>query len=132
MIKKRTKKFFAAVIIIITAGLLYYLIIKLTGFAIPCYIRKITGLYCPGCGVTGMCISLLKMDFAGAIKHNFAIVTLLPFLLYIFGVVSYRYIRYCTKNMKKQENILIWIMIGYMIIFGVLRNLPMFSFLTPY
>ena len=40
------------------AGLLYGIFVSYTGLAIPCLFRKVTGLLCPGCGVTGMCVAL--------------------------------------------------------------------------
>jgi len=68
--KKRLLKFSTAAIILVAAGILYYLIVSFTGFAIPCVFRKITGLYCPGCGVTGMLTHIVRLDFKGAFECN--------------------------------------------------------------
>ena len=45
------------------AGLLYGIFVSYTGLAIPCLFRKVTGLLCPGCGVTGMCVALVHLNW---------------------------------------------------------------------
>lgn len=51
-------------------GLAYYIWIRATGLAIPCFYLKTTGLLCPGCGMTNMFLALAKLDFAGAYRCN--------------------------------------------------------------
>jgi hypothetical protein len=46
-------------------GLAYYIITQLTPLRIPCLFQKITGLACPGCGISHFCIRLLHLDFLG-------------------------------------------------------------------
>ena len=49
------------------AGLFYLLICNLAGRPlIPCMFHQITGLYCPGCGVSRMCLALFRLDFVSA------------------------------------------------------------------
>ena len=61
------------------AGLLYGIFVSYTGLAIPCLFRKVTGLLCPGCGVTGMCVALLHLNWKGAFFcHPVLFVLLLP------------------------------------------------------
>ncbi|MDY3861362.1 MAG: DUF2752 domain-containing protein [Ruminococcus sp.] len=130
--KLRIKKLTLAAVILIAAGLFYLAVNKLTGFAIPCVFHLVTGLYCPGCGVTGMIISLLHFDFLGAFKHNVAIITALPALLYLFIAALVRYIKTGQTTLTRFQNILLYILIGYFIVFAVLRNIPYFDFLAPY
>ena len=47
-------------------GLAYFLLTQLTPLRIPCIFQKITGFACPGCGMTHLCMQLLRLDFAGA------------------------------------------------------------------
>lgn len=132
--KKRTFKLLSATVILIVAGVLYYFINKFFGLSIPCPIRFITGLYCPGCGVTGMCISLLELDFVGAFFYNPAIMTALPIFIYFIVTFIYRYIKTGNLKPKKIENIILYVLIIYLLIFGVIRNipLPVFEFMRPY
>ena len=55
---------------ILALGLGYAAFIHLTGWAVPCLFRQVTGLKCPGCGVTSMCLALLRLDFAAAFRWN--------------------------------------------------------------
>ncbi len=54
---------------LLPAGGLYALFVHATGLMIPCPFRLITGLKCPGCGMTHMCMSLLRLDFKAAVKQ---------------------------------------------------------------
>lgn len=43
-------------------GMLYAVFIKITGISIPCLFREITGLKCPGCGITTFFMNLLFLS----------------------------------------------------------------------
>ena len=62
-------------------GLAYYIVTQLTPLRIPCLFQKITGLACPGCGISHFCIRLLHLDLLGAAKENLAITLLSPLWL---------------------------------------------------
>ena len=53
----------------VAAGFAYYMLARFH-FAVPCIFRTITGLKCPGCGVTHMLINMVQMNFAGAFAAN--------------------------------------------------------------
>ena len=57
----RKKRLAAAVGLILAAGLGYAAWVRATGLGVPCPFHALTGLYCPGCGIT-RCLSAL---FAG-------------------------------------------------------------------
>lgn len=130
--KKRLLKFSTAAIFLVAAGVLYYLIVSFTDFAIPCVFRKITGLYCPGCGVTGMLTHIVRLDFKGAFECNQVLFVILPFILYLLGKMLYGYIRYGRLTLKKFDTVLTFVLIGILLVFGVVRNLPPFDILRPY
>lgn len=67
-------------------GLAYYIVTQLTPLRIPCLFQKITGLACPGCGISHFCIRLLHLDFLGAARENLAIALLSPLWLAAFLV----------------------------------------------
>ncbi|MCD8219460.1 MAG: DUF2752 domain-containing protein [Ruminococcus sp.] len=111
-------------------GLAYYALTQLMPFRIPCVFQKITGLACPGCGVTHFCIRLLHLDFRGAAKENLALACILPpwgLLLLIRTILHPRWLR---KNGKLKQGFY-WGCIAVLLVFGVVRNLPGFSFLLP-
>ena len=115
-------------IIAILGFLLYYLLNLYTGFAIFCPFHKFTGLYCPGCGVTRMLFSLIKLDFYQAFRYN-----PLVFILLIIGII-YLLIKFILKKFNiiiKVPNYVWYILIIIVIIYGILRNIPEFSWLAP-
>ena len=44
------------------AGLCYYIETQTLGFTLQCPFHQLTGLFCPGCGITTACIALLRGD----------------------------------------------------------------------
>ena len=90
--KARLKKLLMNIFLLGMAGLLYGIFVSYTGLAIPCLFRKVTGLLCPGCGVTGMCVALLHLDWRGAFScHPVLFVLLLPLTaVFILSTVIFR------------------------------------------
>ena len=115
-------------IIAILGFLLYYFLNLYTGFAIFCPFHKFTGLYCPGCGVTRLLFSLIKLDFYQAFRYN-----PLVFILLIIGII-YLLIKFILKKFNiiiKVPNYVWYILIIIVIIYGILRNIPEFDWLAP-
>lgn len=105
-------------------GLVYALWVRLTGLAIPCVFHTVTGLLCPGCGVTRMCLALLRLDLAEAWEANTVLLLMLPVLTVLGIRMAVRYIRVGSTVGPKWEDAVIWVMIALLIIWGVVRNLP--------
>ena len=125
---KKRKTNLKLAIIAILGFLLYYLLNLYTGFAIFCPFHKFTGLYCPGCGVTRLLFSLIKLDFYQAFRYN-----PLVFILLIIGII-YLLIKFILKKFNiiiKVPNYVWYILIIIVIIYGILRNIPEFDWLAP-
>lgn len=115
-------------IIAILGFFLYYLLNLYTGFAIFCPFHKFTGFYCPGCGITRLLFSLIKLDFYQAFRYN-----PLVFILLIIGII-YLLIKFILKKFNiiiKVPNYVWYILIIIVIIYGILRNIPYFNYLIP-
>ncbi len=95
---------------------------------IPCMIREVTGLYCPGCGATRAVISLLKGQWYQAIRYNAIIFIDIPAIA-IICFLDYRF-KGDKKVAKITQALAIFLLI-ITIVFFVLRNLPAFSYLAP-
>lgn len=112
--------------------LIFIILICILGIKIPCPFYMLTGLYCPGCGVTRCILSILKLDFYAAFRYNPLVFILLPF---IFIYVVYKiYIWLFNKKDKltyKLEGYPIYILLIILIIYGILRNTSLFSWLAP-
>ncbi len=97
-------------------------------FFIPCIFHKITGLWCPGCGITRMIISILKLNFYQAFRYNPLLFILTPFFI-IYGVTYY--INWLQNKEFKLPKIIWNILLVIAIIFMILRNIKAFDFLAP-
>lgn len=131
MIKKCIKLFLLCTLSIIFAFVLRYVNIKYN-IGLVCISNKISGLYCPGCGMTRAVFSLMELDFYQAFRYNIFSIILLPILV-VYGLCSG-----CgwifNKNNPVENKIptIFWIIIiVLLLIYGILRNIPMFSFLAP-
>ena len=107
-------------------GIAYGVFVSLAGFGIPCIFYTLTGLKCPACGVTRMAVSLLRLDFVSAFRYN-------PFLLITSPVIAFcliysdvLYIRTGSGRSKWIEGVL-WIETALLLLFGILRNLPIWQ-----
>ena len=118
------KKFIILIILLI----LYLLISSYFHFYISCPFKEITGFYCPGCGITRMLLSILKLDFYGAFRYN-------PLLFISIPIGLYLYIDYLIRKenslYKKIPEKGWYVVIVIFIIYGILRNIPAFDFLAP-
>ena len=104
-------------------GLVYALWVRLTGLAIPCLFYTVTGRLCPGCGVTLMCLALLRWDWAAAWNANPVLLLILPVLAALAVRMAVRYIRTGSTVGLKWENALLWTMTALLVIWGAVRNL---------
>lgn len=107
------------------AGGLLYLKVWLphTHLGIPCPFYTVTGLYCPGCGITRALLALLELDPARAFRFNALAFVLLP--LYAVYWTARR------KGMKRTGGVVMGLMLVLTLAFGVLRNLDAFHWLAP-
>lgn len=104
-------------------GCAYALFCRFTGWGIPCPVHLITGLNCPGCGVSRMLLSLLRLDFAAAFRYNAVLLCMLPILALLFGSWAYRYIRYGSRRSTRAAEVTELTLVGVLLVWGVVRNL---------
>lgn len=90
---------------------------------LPCIFREITGWKCPGCGVTRMCMSIMKMDFVSAFYYNPVVFLMLPTLAVMLIYQSAVFIKKGTMKISKIMEKIIVLMIIILIIFGIMRNI---------
>lgn len=109
---------------VLGAGLLYAAFIALSGWMIPCPVRLVTGLRCPGCGITHVFLGLLHLDFHAAWAANPFVFVLVPMGLLYYLYRSVRYIRTGSRSFTRQENVLLLAAAAAAVVFGILRNLP--------
>ena len=99
----------------------YLVFVLCTGLGIPCPIHALTGLSCPGCGLSRMLVALVKGDPLSAFGYNpFLFVTGPPLLLYL-AVSEVRYIRTGSGRMGGWE-LLLLVELILALALGILRN----------
>lgn len=129
--RNRIKTVMKSILILLGVGMLYALFVTVTGWKIPCVFHEVTGWYCPGCGMTRMCLALMHLDFSLAFRCNPLIFSLLPVFLVVAVYLMLRYIRLGTCQAGKWLNILLVVLVILLIGFGVARNLPGMEMLQP-
>lgn len=85
--RQRLRRLLTGLVLVTAAGMGYALWVNVTHLAVPCLFHVITGLQCPGCGVSRMCLALLRLDLPGAWQANGVLLALLPL---IGGLLVYR------------------------------------------
>ena len=104
-------------------GITYALICIHFGVGIPCPFRTLTGWMCPGCGVSRLCLCLLRLDLAGAWAANPVILLLLPFGMVLAVRLGVRYVKNGSQRLTKAESALVYTACAVLLVYGVVRNL---------
>jgi len=95
-----------------------------------CLFHAMTGLNCPGCGMTRALSALLHGNFLLALKDNaLFVVTLAGMLIWSTGL-AWRKLRNQPVTFNVPPKFL-WTFLAVALVFGVLRNLPGFGWLSP-
>lgn len=125
---------FAGVVLAATAvaagAVLYFFNPSTHGFYPVCRFHQLTGWNCPGCGATRALYALLHGELRLAVKDNALLVLSLP-LLAVWSVrLGWQQLRHQPVAWPASP----WFWFGFLVVatfFGVLRNLPGFSWLAP-
>lgn len=93
---------------------------------LPCFFKKMTGLYCPGCGLTRALHALVHFDLLRAIRMNALFIVSAP----ILGLLTWRFYRPLPAMLeifvKPFANPWPWVFA--VPLFAILRNLPWHPF----
>nr|QGT51180.1 hypothetical protein Firmicute1046_2560 [uncultured Firmicutes bacterium] len=99
--RQQIKSFFLTIIGIGAA-------LTLFSFVVGCPFRRMTGIACPFCGMTRAALSVLRLDFAGAVQYHPLI-----FLLPPLGVIL-------LFHVKQGKRLPQWIFYSVYILLGML------------
>ena len=122
--KQRLRRVLLTYLGLIIIFIAYYFINKTTGFYIPCIFHEITGLDCPGCGITRCLFHLINLRIADAFKANPLVFIYLPFIVAYFIYQSYLYVyQKKDKILVKIPNYVMYILLVITIIYGIVRNI---------
>ncbi len=117
--------------LILAIGFIYIILHYTTGFAISCPFHFATGFNCPGCGLSRMILNILGLNFVKAFRCNPVLFCLSPVFAGFFVWHIYKYIRYGDFTLKNWEGIILYVIAGILVVFGVVRNIFPDVFLIP-
>ena len=130
--KKRLLKVSIICLFLLALFFGYFFANRAFHFSIPCIMHEVTGINCPGCGITRMLFALLEFDIVEAFEYNQFMFIVLPIFAIVLTHDLYIYIvgkkNYWFKKIPK------WIYITLLVfvfVWMILRNLPMFPYLRP-
>lgn len=127
--KMRLRRILSKTVLVCGIGLAYACFTSLTGWGIPCWIHAVTGLDCPGCGVSRMFLALLRLDLVAAARYNLFVLCLLPVGLVLFLYKARQYVKTGSTEMGFAEKVGYIIVFSLCIVFFVLRNTNLIQFL---
>ena len=100
-----------------------------------CQLHSLTGLHCPGCGLTRSVHSLLNGQIGQAIAWNPLALVIVP----LVGYLALRWLWYWAwekplPNSRRYPTWFITVIGTILVLFGILRNVPIepFSRLAPH
>jgi uncharacterized protein DUF2752 len=91
-----------------------------------CVFHSITGLACPGCGSLRAVHNLLHGEFAAAFRLN-------PLMMILLPAAGGAWLARREAAFTALRPVWIWVVLSVILLFSVLRNLPMapFSYFKP-
>lgn len=96
-----------------------------------CPFLATAGFYCPGFGALRATHDLLHGDLAGALARNPLAVLAVPYLAVAFLTWVMRVSGLPTPRSTSLPPWTIWALLGVVLAFGVLRNVPGWTWLSP-
>ena len=109
-------------LLLLILGITYIILIEKYNIKIPCIFHEITGLLCPGCGITRCFLSILHGDFVQAFRYNRLVFCLLPLAIIYFIYWLYNYIIGNDDYYKISNKISIFLVV-ITLLFAVVRNI---------
>lgn len=99
------------------------------GNGFVCPVHALTGFNCPGCGATRMAESLLHLDIYQAFRFNPFIFLTAPILVIVYLRQAYLFIIYNRVSSWLDKFLICYAVL--LIIYGIVRNISIFSWLAP-
>ena len=114
----------AVMTMVITAFYFFWNPSEITNLPV-CPFKSLTGFFCPGCGGQRSFHQILHGNFIEAFHNNLLIYLFLPFSIL---KISDELIETTFSRKFLLHNNGIWIFLGFLISFTILRNLPIYPF----
>ena len=120
---QRRKRAVLVTVLFLFLGIAYAVFVHFTHLSIPCLFRLVTGLRCPGCGMTSAMMALLHGDPLRGLRYNYFFVPIWSILAVIYLHTVFDYIRTGRHSLTTGNEILNWAFFGSLLVWGVVRNI---------
>ncbi len=121
--KQRIRRVAILAALFLICGLVYAGIVTILHHGIPCWFHVITGLKCPGCGITRSMLSLLRFNFKDVLRYNLFAPLIVFYLGWIFVYNSCIYIRRGRYNLSSGSQIFDITFLVLFLGWGIVRNI---------
>ena len=121
-VKERLKSLFFVVVVLgnLLVGY-YFLYTYFPKLAFKCIFYEISGLRCPGCGITRMLVGFIGLNFWESIRFNFFVGITFPFIMSVVVYTCYLYVT--EKKASKLFDIVCWLYVGLLLVWFIVRNI---------
>lgn len=92
-----------------------------------CLFHKVTGLHCPGCGMTRATVAAARGDLAAAFRYNPVGMVVFPLAVVALGVELLGWVWGRRIGWHPRPR-LAWTLVAVIVAFWILRNLPWWPF----
>jgi Protein of unknown function (DUF2752) len=99
-------------------------------FRVACPFLAVTGHYCPGCGSVRAMDALLRGELGEAVGRNPLAVAVLPVVAALWFAWLRRHVTDAPRRVVA-PGWMLWSFVGAVLVFWVLRNLPIGAALAP-
>ena len=106
---------------ILLAGLAYLWLYRRLGFGIPCIFHELTGLSCPGCGLTRAASALSQGRIREALSWNPMLPVYVAYFLWTVPTATVRYVRGERDPILFGPDWLHILMLAATLLFGLVR-----------
>ena len=101
----------------------YGVFYNITGFGIPCMLHEITGLECPGCGLTRAIAAVVRLDFAAAFGFNALWPLYAAYFLWGGIGMAMAYVKRGEVGYLPGKTRMHAVILSVVVLYGILRNL---------